>query len=96
MWRGSAGGGTATRTRDEARTRAEEVLRRARAGEDFTALVREFSDEPNAASRGGALGHFGHGTMVEEFERAAFALDPGQISDVVETQFGFHVIQRTE
>lgn len=85
-----------TRTREEARTRAEEVLRRARAGEDFADLARHFSDEPGASTSGGDLGQFGHGQMVPPFERAAFALAVGAISDIVETDFGFHVIKRTQ
>lgn len=85
-----------TRTRDEARARAQEVLTRARQGEDFAALARQFSDEPGAATSGGDLGVFGHGQMVPPFERAAFALAPGAISDIVETSFGFHVIKRTQ
>jgi len=84
-----------TRTREEARTRAEEVLRRARAGEDFAQLARTYSDEPGAATSGGDLNEFGPGQMVPPFERAAFALEVNAISDIVETDFGFHVIKRT-
>ncbi len=85
-----------TRTREEARTRIEDVLRRARASQDFAALAREFSDEPGASSSGGSLGMFGHGAMVPAFDQAAFALSVGQISEIVETPFGFHVIKRTQ
>ena len=84
------------RTREQARVLAIDVLRRAKAGEDFARLVVDFSDEPNAGARGGSLGRFGHGAMVKEFEDAAFALEPGEISGIVESPFGFHIIQRTE
>lgn len=84
------------RSREQALVVAQDVLRRARAKEDFARLAVEFSDEPNAGQRGGSLGRFGHGQMVAAFEEAAFRLQVGEISGIVESPFGFHVIQRTE
>lgn len=84
------------RTRDQAKTVADEVLERVRAGEDLARLAVEYSDEPGAGGRGGSLGRFGRGQMVRAFEDTAFKLAVGQISSVVETPFGFHVIQRTD
>ena len=78
------------------RTTALGVLERARGGEDFASLAEEFSQDEGTAEQGGDLGFFGRGRMVEPFEEAAFSLDVGQISDLVETTFGFHVIKVDE
>jgi parvulin-like peptidyl-prolyl isomerase len=76
------------------RQKAEDLLKRARAGEDFDKLAKENSEEPGAKETGGDLGWFGHGRMVKPFEDAAFALKDNEISDIVESPFGFHIIQR--
>lgn len=84
------------RTRDEARSRAQEALVKIRGGESFEKMVAEYSDEPGAAQRGGDLGVFDRATMVKSFADVAFALKVGEVSEVVETPFGFHIIKRTE
>lgn len=78
------------------RGKAEDVVKRARGGEDFAALAKEFSEDPSNKDKGGDLGWFGRGQMVKTFEDAAFALKPGEVSDVVETPYGFHVIKVDE
>ena len=75
-----------------ARAKAEEVLKRVKAGENFENLAKEYSDD-GSKQNGGDLGWFGKGRMVPEFEQAAFALQPGQTSEIVESQFGFHIIK---
>ena len=78
------------------RAKAEEILRRARAGEDFAKLADELTEDPSGKGTGGDLGWFGRGRMVKPFEDAAFALKPGELSGIVETQFGLHVIKLEE
>jgi hypothetical protein len=84
-----------TRTREEARRLAEEVRARAVKGEDFAGLVTGYSDDPMAAKHGGFL-KFRKKDAVKPFGDVAFALKVGEVSAVTETQFGFHVIRRTE
>ena len=84
------------RTREEAKARAEECLRKIRGGASFEDMVKEYSDEPGAADRAGDLGVFDRNQMVKGFADAAFSLKVGEVSEVVETPFGFHVIKRTE
>jgi peptidyl-prolyl cis-trans isomerase C len=82
-------------TKTEKRAKIDAVLKRAKAGEDFAALARENSAD-GSASQGGDLGFFPRGQMVPPFDQAAFALKPGEISDVVTTDFGYHIIKLTE
>lgn len=84
-----------TRTKEEARKRAEDAARRAKAGEDFSALVAEYSDDATKADRGN-LGMFTRESKVKPFADAAFALRIDGVSDAVETKFGFHVIKRNQ
>jgi hypothetical protein len=84
------------RTRGAACLRALEVRDKLIAGADFDITVSDYSDEPGAASRAGSLGQVHRADVLPAFADAAFELDRGQLSDVVETEFGFHVILRTE
>jgi len=92
----TAGEGGSAADRAGARRKAEELLARVRANPaEFVALAREHSRDPGSAAGGGDLGWFGRSMMVKPFEDAAFALQEGQISDIVETDFGFHIIRLT-
>ncbi|HUG41117.1 MAG TPA: peptidylprolyl isomerase [Longimicrobiales bacterium] len=82
--------------RDSARRRAREALERARFGESFESLVAEYSDEPGAAQRGGLLAPGRKGSWVAEFWEAASVIRPGELSPVVETEYGYHVIRLEE
>ena len=84
------------RTRDEARIRAGEALDAAKRGQDFDKVVSTYTDEPGGAVRRGRLGRFTRDRMVKAFSDAAFALEVGEISTVIESPFGFHVIRRLE
>lgn len=80
----------------EAEKKARAGLERAKQGEDFASIAKELSDDPGSKDRGGDLGFFRRGAMVPPFEEAAFGLEPGATSDLVKTDFGFHVIRVEE
>jgi protein-export membrane protein SecD len=85
-------GESVTRTKEEALAQAQDVYSRASAGEDFAKLAAEYSDGTSQET-GGSLGTFGRGDMVAPFEAAAFALQEGELSQPVETSFGYHIIR---
>jgi hypothetical protein len=82
--------------RDSVVAIARQVREQAVTGMDFAQLATEHSEDPGSAARGGDLGFFGRGQMVGTFEAAAFALEPGQISELIETPYGFHIIKVEE
>lgn len=85
-----------TRTKEEAKKRAEEALAKIKGGASFDDVTKEYTDEPGSKDKNppGTLGSFTKGRMVKPFEDAAFGLKVGEMSGIVETQFGFHIIKR--
>jgi peptidyl-prolyl cis-trans isomerase C len=79
----------------EARTKIESLQTKLNKGEDFGALAKEYSEGPSGP-KGGDLGFFGRGQMVKPFEETAFTMKPGQVSEMVETKFGYHIIMVTD
>jgi peptidyl-prolyl cis-trans isomerase D len=85
--------GVSDERKADTRSTAQGILERVRGGEDFAALAEEYSQDTGTAGNGGDLGFFGRDRMVKPFEEAAFGMEVGQVSDLVETTFGFHIIK---
>lgn len=89
-------GDATPKQKDLMRSKTEGLLARLKKGEDFAGLAKQFSQDPGSAARGGELEVFKRGQMVPAFDAAAFALKPGELSGVVESPFGFHIIRLEE
>ncbi|WP_343338177.1 Foldase protein PrsA [Terrisporobacter petrolearius] len=90
----SEGKELSAKKKKEAKKKAEEALAKVKSGEDFAKVAKKYSQD-SSASKGGELGTFGRGKMVSEFEKAAFNMKKGEISDIVETEYGYHIIKVT-
>jgi peptidyl-prolyl cis-trans isomerase D len=77
----------------DVKAKAEDVLKQARSGADFAELAKKYSEDEASAKNGGDLDYFGKGRMVPEFDQVVFGMQPGQISDLVKTQYGYHIIK---
>ena len=81
----------------DAKVKMQDILKQIKAGADFEELAKTRSQDPGSAAKGGDLGYFGRGRMIEQFEKVVFAMSkPGELSDVFESPFGFHIIKLTE
>ena len=78
----------------EKQSEAIEILDKIKNGEKFGKMARQFSTDSGSAKRDGSLGYFGRGKMVKEFENVAFALQTGEVSEPIKTQYGYHIIKR--
>lgn len=88
--------GADAKTDAAAKAKAEDVLKQLRGGADFAALAKKYSEDPGSKEQGGELGMLQHGVTVPEFDKTAFSLSPGQTSEPIKTQFGYHIIQTEE
>ena len=79
-----------------AKAKAEDILKQLKAGGNFADLAKKYSDDPGSKTQGGELGFIQHGATVPAFDQTAFSLQPGQLSSVIRTQFGFHILQVEE
>ncbi len=89
----ATGAPLSTNTVASKRKQAEDLLKRVKAGEDFGTLARQYSEDPGAKANSGELPPFPKGEMLPEFEVTAFSLNPGQVSEIVTTKYGFHIIK---